>query len=843
MRTGIDAGTLALLATGEYDEHWLYQVANGDGTLIDVSERVSAYSLALPNPSAPVSSLSMTVVRELLGPTDSIVPFMESSLLNRLDDGVTYSPLLEIGRVVVASIAVTARGGARPADASFYELFRGRVAAVSWPGQYGDAVVRCLDQAGTMQKERLEAATSYPAGTSVEDAMQQVLDTRYGAGAYTLSVPVATGVVLESRYEPSKQKPVFTVLWELAQSIGWVVWWRYNAAGVAELTLFEPNRNKSIPDFTFPVIRDVTQLDIDQEELANVLHGEYSNSGGVRTAAGPVEDAVSIAKYGGVRRAAWISEAPDSPVRTNADMLTILAAALSDMADPDAIATVQVPTFPFGECAVDLYTFSADGIHYDSDQLLAPYSITLSGQARALPATTIAVRGRPSAGYRTWAGRRHEGETPDEAYAISNVHEDTAVSTADELAVTGEAGGGVLEIWRGYVVVDRESEEGWAAAAAGIAYFADDFASPLMIPRPGEGQIVLLQLEGRYLNAATGELVTGPVHRSTWGAGAIREGRIEAAAGEVGSTATLFWHEQTAGVAVTAREVYYRIGRSGARLGPFDPAREVGGASSVKARTLAAGEYEWDGSIPTSGFLVVELDITWATGRKQTEVVMPYDRGLNPNFLFDPRVSGLDVELAADPDTRSLRLIGPSGSGYDVAVDGTSKTWTVPVPALTAWWLQARAYRLPALQQASATASDYDERMVYVNNGAASAAAEWDEDETVAQAPVGTDLVRLTLLATAAPVGHTAHLRESHNAGTGWTAYVDITASLSPALSAPPTVATDYTWSSGYAVRFPPPGDEALYRLVEFAFQAEIRDGSSNVIDSYEFYVSYYSTL
>lgn len=427
--------------------------------------------------------------------------------------------------------------------------------------------------------------------------------------------------------------------------------------------------------------------------------------------------------------------------------------------------------------------------------------------------------------------------------SISNVREDETLSTDTHLAIIGDVGGGVEEVWGAHDTFARETDANWTTVAAATDFIASNLTTPLMIPRPGEGEVVLLQLEPRYESAATGALVAGPVSRSAWGAGAVREGQVKAAGAEVGTTATLWWNEQTAGVAVSSREVYYRIGRNGTRLGPFSPVRDAGDTSVVTGLVMAAGEYEWDGTIPTSGFLVVEVDITYATGRTRTAVVMPFDRGAEPNFAADPKVDGLVVELQGDSDVKSLRLQGPSGSGYDVTFDGNYKRWTVPVPAATAWLLTAYAYSVPVAQQSLASGSQYDDRLVYVDNGAAPPAAEWDEDTTLAAAPVANDDMTLTLEATAAPALHTAHVEMSKNPGTGWTTYADITASLSPALSAPPTSATDYTWESGYPVRFPDAGEEGLFRLVEFAFRAIIRDGSSNDVDVFEFYRSYYTPL
>ncbi len=500
MRTDISAATLALQASGAFDAHWLIRVANGSGTLIDLSDRMGGIAGALPSPDGNVGTARIDFLRDLNDdPNTSLAPLIANDF-NVLDDGTTFSALLQVGRVVVVSVALTARGGDRPVDADFDEVLRGRIRAVSWGGWYGGASIECLDDAGALQRTKSEAEYTHAAGTAMETAAQAVL-TNNGFSSITLSVPAATSVVLPVDYKPGLQKSVWEQVQALAQACGFVCWYRYDAAGVAELVFFEPDRDKTDSDFTFNHIYEVNRFDVDEEEIGNVLYDQYTDSDGARQLTAAVVDADSITKYGGIRRSFWISEEKGSPVGDNATAVAMLTKILPDVADPDAIAEYKVPLFVFGEVSVDLYTFPADDRHYDTDQKLAPFQIRYEHQQGQLPISTIAVRGKPSGGSGAWKARR----VP--AYAVS---EPVAVySLIDFREVEASAAG--KRRW-GWTARGAKVDSVWYAAQAFTTPFdvADAWATVagLVLPLPSDqdyveidvpagDENVLLQVEPR----------------------------------------------------------------------------------------------------------------------------------------------------------------------------------------------------------------------------------------------------------------------------------------------------------------------------------------------------------
>ncbi|MCR4375824.1 MAG: hypothetical protein NUW22_13335, partial [Acidobacteria bacterium] len=307
MRTDLVAGELTLLQSGEYDEHWRVKIANGDGTMIDVSGRLVSYSIRLPKPEATIGTAELTFAREINDDeTASLAPLVDASSYNRLDDTVTVSPLLNIGRAVTVELAVTARGGARPADVStsWHEIIGGFAKQPAWPRRYGDVTLEVHDRAYKLMRTHVEDPQTYALGTTIEATIQGVLDDVMGAGAYTLVVddvansPAGTtGSALSVNYQPGIE-PVWDAIQSLAASIGWVLWYRYNGSGVAELTLTEPRRAKVTADYTFTnaQIQDVVNLTVIEEDIRNVVVVDFVDGDGVAQTV-TAEDATSIAKY------------------------------------------------------------------------------------------------------------------------------------------------------------------------------------------------------------------------------------------------------------------------------------------------------------------------------------------------------------------------------------------------------------------------------------------------------------------------------------------------------------------------------------------------------------------
>lgn len=157
-------------------------------------------------------------------------------------------------------------------------------------------------------------------------------------------------------------------------------------AGVAAVRTFDSDQ-----------YHDIGQLAINRSGIRNVVRVKYGIDQADRTVVTET-DAASISKYG--RRYMEIAEAGTSQIDTLSEAQTMADAILNDLSEPDADHTIQMPYFWPAELG-DLYTFLANGVHYDTDQTLAVLSIRHSlNQTRSR--TTLALRGKTSGGFKRW---------------------------------------------------------------------------------------------------------------------------------------------------------------------------------------------------------------------------------------------------------------------------------------------------------------------------------------------------------------------------------------------------------------------------------------------------------
>lgn len=419
MRTDLVAGELTLLQSANYDEHWRLKIANGDGTMIDLSTRLRSGSVNLPNPDSPIGTATVVLQREIGNDTSASLAPLVSSSLNVLDDTVTESPLIQIGRAATLEIAITAVGAARPADGSsaWHEIIGGFVKQPTWPKRRsGDITVEIHDRAYKLMRTYIESPNTYASGTTIEATIQAVLDDVMGSGAYSLTVDdVAaggtTGSALSVDYEPSVQ-PVWEALQSLAKSIGWTLWYRYNGSGNPVLTLTEPRRSKTTADYTFSTDQfvDIDQLTIIEEDIRNVVVVSYIDGDGADQTV-TAEDSTSISTYGGIRRYMRISEGTESPIRSSAAATVLVNAAIADTKDPDADQAINtIGAWWPGEPSVDLYAFALNSTMYDSELKLAPYAISITFSVGTIAMATIRARGKPSAGSGSWRTRASEDQ-------------------------------------------------------------------------------------------------------------------------------------------------------------------------------------------------------------------------------------------------------------------------------------------------------------------------------------------------------------------------------------------------------------------------------------------------
>lgn len=329
---------------------------------------------------------------------DCTVMFRRREGVNSLAPLMTANPPLDLGRDIRVSVNV---GGG-----TWRYVFYGTIDAIDWPERFGDVTVKARDQAGVIADTWIEEEIAYgsTAGVDLETVMQSVA-TDHLASPPTIYVPVPTSALVTPAYAQQLES-VLSAERTLAESIGWVIRWRYiDSLSAWRWTLFAPERAKTTPDHTFGTTDyfDVTVMSQEIGDIRNVIEVVDATGASVT-----VEDSASITRYNG-RRYMKITEASDSPINNDTLATALANAALSDLKDPDAIVEIAAPYFWPGEVGVDLYRFTANGKHFSADQDLAPMAFRHRLAIGERPETKILCRGKPSGGVLMW--RRRGGGT------------------------------------------------------------------------------------------------------------------------------------------------------------------------------------------------------------------------------------------------------------------------------------------------------------------------------------------------------------------------------------------------------------------------------------------------
>lgn len=246
-------------------------------------------------------------------------------------------------------------------------------------------------------------ATSTSAGTPVEDVIQQIIDDNLGAGVVTLEVPVSPS--WDIKWFLQRRDATLTGIRALVDQIGWDLRFLWDSGSSSyKLTLIEPDRAKTTPDHTFAAseVLEVQGLAQRLDMIRNAVRVVYSDSTDLDPQGRPkrkrltVTDATSITAYG--RRFMEVAEGESSNIDSSAEATTMAEAMRDDLSTPVAELSVTVPFFPWVELG-DLYRFTANEIHFTSDQDLAVsgYEHTFDGETAR---TRFDLRGKPSAGAR-----------------------------------------------------------------------------------------------------------------------------------------------------------------------------------------------------------------------------------------------------------------------------------------------------------------------------------------------------------------------------------------------------------------------------------------------------------
>lgn len=239
----------AAVAGAQLDCYAVLEAQNPDGAFvrfdIDLDPDVDFFNSVTLHDD--IDSNAMSMAAELLrdmgpGSTLSLAPLLESSTLNR-DALDAYAPMLDLVRMWRVSVCVLPHGDPAPTfPDDYHEIGKGYIDAI----QVDDVsptiqVTGRGEEAAIIKAEILELVT-YSIGSTddMETVIQALLDDNMGVAAPTLYVPTPTSFIINEYTQDYGN--LMGAVSAIASLAGYVLRYRYDAAGVNRLTLFQPLR-------------------------------------------------------------------------------------------------------------------------------------------------------------------------------------------------------------------------------------------------------------------------------------------------------------------------------------------------------------------------------------------------------------------------------------------------------------------------------------------------------------------------------------------------------------------------------------------------------------------------
>lgn len=258
------------------------------------------------------------------------------------------------------------------------------------------------------------------------------------AMADAINADSTLSVSCTATYDNSGSNPVVYVTWGELGTAGNAITFTENltnatmdGGGTLGGTIAGDNGNTTA-DYTFDsdAYYSISSLKISRQDIRNVVEVVYQDPDTLDTRSATVKSDASVTKYG--RRYMKLTEASGSQIDTMEEALTFAGSALADLQEPTMDKSVTMPYFWPAEIG-DVYTFAANGDHYDSDQTLSLCSVRHS-LTRTSARSTMTVRGKPSGGRKRWLkieGR--PGVAPVSIEKIGPYHESSKTQSFDQL--------------------------------------------------------------------------------------------------------------------------------------------------------------------------------------------------------------------------------------------------------------------------------------------------------------------------------------------------------------------------------------------------------------------------
>jgi hypothetical protein len=420
------------------------EVENGSGTFKDLRSLLGFQWVANveygEHVDTKTATATITLVQRIGAATQTLAPLVESSLLNVLDDGVTYSPLIDVGRLIRFSTATVAHG-ATPIAGDFRAAFTGRIDRHQLNDQgglwAGPITIECSDLGAWLMDLQVEApGKEYgdeDSPPNLEDVLQSVIDDNLPAADPAVTVvKTSSSSFAVTAWKQGDTKVMEALQTLVLDSVGEDIRYRFNAAHASTLQWFDPDRSRVTVDATFPkttYILKTLNTALDDVRNAGAMPFTDVDSG----TAGDVtkESLLSIDKY----RRRFFRLAPSTLLTTKTEAQTVINKVVNDLEAPIAEAQITLPFCWFVQL-FDRYTFAANNRQYSDDQTFSVVGYRHSIQ-NGRASTTLTVAGRVVGAYNEWLKRIKPGGTLAATADILRVSEtESADDTTRNYALT-----------------------------------------------------------------------------------------------------------------------------------------------------------------------------------------------------------------------------------------------------------------------------------------------------------------------------------------------------------------------------------------------------------------------
>ena len=349
----------------------------------------------------------------------NLSPLMAGSILN------INGTLVDINRQVRISVAVVPLLTV-PQSSDYVQVFYGRVFETDF-GPDTTMVVQCTDMVGELMSWWNESifAIGSAGGVFAETVMQGIINTVISRTSYTpylntlysitgdLATPfkMADSPGWALTVSNQESMAVMTALTNINAQIAWLLRQKWNAnVGAFVLTWYDPVRTNTTSTWTFTpanvIDGSIQKCGVHLGDIRNVVHVIYKDATpglNLATQRYVATDNTSINLYG--RQFMQLGEESSFQLNSSTQAALMALGALSDLAQPKIDYVLDVPLFWPAE-VTDVYKFTADGRHFDSDQTLAVVGWQHKISSNGLGTTTLTMRGKPSGGIRVWFDRQ-----------------------------------------------------------------------------------------------------------------------------------------------------------------------------------------------------------------------------------------------------------------------------------------------------------------------------------------------------------------------------------------------------------------------------------------------------